>query len=338
MEQVEKNNVIGERSKLRSLFTATFGRPISRDTIRRIIRKNIPNKRLRICLGAVEKYWIVEHAEKYKHLTSERLARIFTAEFGRPIAPGTIISIRGLRAKTLKMFASWAQNNSVEIKSQEADCITEPNRGRHRDASRDRDPGFIPSHCQSLVPNEEVYLTIPAKYWIVEQAEKKQDLTAVQLAGEFTAKFCRPKPAETIMRILNQKKEIRHEFASWAENFELELVCLTNDQKDWIVEYSEKNKDMTLGRLAHEFTVEFRRPVSWKSIYEILKESNEKVQIDSKTIVAPNVSNVTNVGNVSREPVLQKFVSSIPPRKKDGTIRKRTIGGLLKRTLLPKLL
>ena len=57
----------------------------------------------------------------------------------------------------------------------------------------------------------------------MELAEKNPDLTTKELAGNFAAKFCRPKQANTILQILRRKKEIRHEFASWAANFAIEL-------------------------------------------------------------------------------------------------------------------
>ena len=87
----------------------------------------------------------------------------------------------------------------------------------------------IPSLCRPL---DKSYLTIPEKYWIVEHGEKNPDLTAIELAGNFAAKFSRPKPADTILQILNQKKEIRQEFDSWAEVFALELNEAADHNKD----------------------------------------------------------------------------------------------------------
>ena len=78
----------------------------------------------------------------------------------------------------------------------------------------------IPSHCRAL---DQSYLTTPEKYWIVEHAEKNPDLAAIELAGNFTAKFGRPKTVDTILEILQRKEEIRHEFVYWAEICEFEL-------------------------------------------------------------------------------------------------------------------
>ena len=289
-------------------FTDKFGRSISRETICKTFREN--NLCKPVILGAVEKYWIVENAKKYFRIPRERMAMIFTAELGRSINRATIreLNKRQKKAEIIEEFASWAENNSVKIKPQEVDCKTEPD-----------------DVVQKYPIADKTYLTTAEKYWIVEHAEKNQDLSTTNLACDFAAKFGRNKSTDTIQQILNRKKEIRHEFASWAENFEMELNeavsirlhckqepdnqeeiarsksnkssnkwLLTTAQKDWIVQHGERNKDMSFRRLAQDFTAEFSRPVCPSTIDRLLKERN-----------------------VPREPVRQKFVSSNPPRKKE---------------------
>ena len=160
---------------------------------------------------------------------------------------------------------------------------------------------------------------------LVEHTEKNLDLTAKELAGNFTAKFGRPKPADAIVRILQRKEEIRQEFASWAAKFQLELeeaACrpkpdekqkssstkttksfsfLTTAQKDWIVEYGEKNPDMSLRRIAQNFTLEFHRPCRNGTIHRILKERNVRRKAGQQKFVPSNPPRENEVGKKSEE-------------------------------------
>ena len=106
---------------LNSIFFAKFGRSISRDTICRILQAN-PFRNPAI-LGAVEKYWIVEHEEKYTKMTNERLGQIFCAEFGRSVGKTTVKSLLKKRGEILERFASWAEVHSVKIRPSETDCM-----------------------------------------------------------------------------------------------------------------------------------------------------------------------------------------------------------------------
>ena len=140
-----------ERKRLILEFTAKFGRQINRDTIWRIIRENNPTRN--VCLKAVEKYWLVEHVEKWKLVSRERLAQIFRDEFGRSIHIATIRRHLKQKAEIIQEYASWAEKASVKIKPVKSDCTTEPE----------------PYLFLETSLHDKTNLTIAEKYWIVER-------------------------------------------------------------------------------------------------------------------------------------------------------------------------
>ena len=85
------------------------------------VKKAEENKTTNLTIA--EKYWIVEHAEKHKKRSSSKLARDFTARFGRKIHKTTISRVLKKKEKIRRIGATGTQLDTKQVKQLSSEIL-----------------------------------------------------------------------------------------------------------------------------------------------------------------------------------------------------------------------
>ena len=204
-----------------SNFFHIFARTVEKTSFSPDFPENQGGRRLTID----QKYWILEHAQKYKDLSAQKIAVDFKAEFGRRPHYTTIQKIlkqeKEIREKFDKKFALWKK---FKEESDEVASEVEPDNNQEEGKDKEVCVKIEENPLSYAKPKNyhNQYLSIGEKFWIVDHADKICSKTVIsrkllqeRLILEFTAEFGLTLPTNTVMRILNQKQEIREKFALW---------------------------------------------------------------------------------------------------------------------------